>query len=250
MLTIRNPARSRPLSRNVKRLMKAARASPENPNVVKVARILTEKDLAYCDLQGNIFMAAVDRGIPMEQFAPMFMYSQLAAVIDFSFFHPGVEAEGGLPDYLQMPMLLKSPELIVDVLLWIEGIVEKLDDEESPRAALLREVNAPSNPSGQADYSVPNNYPEQRDYSTSETIAGEENNISSLTEKYAYAYWLGYIYRYESLLHEEASRMVFEVLDQPTMRETYDQMDFGDSDLSDCAPEICRRLDMMIVNKL
>ena len=65
MSTIRNPARSRPLSRNVRRLMKAARASPDNPRVVKVGRDMSVKDLAYCDLQGNIFMAAVDRGIPM-----------------------------------------------------------------------------------------------------------------------------------------------------------------------------------------
>ena len=108
MSTIRNPARSRPLSRNVRRLMKAARASPDNPRVVKVGRDMSVKDLAYCDLQGNIFMAAVDRGIPMEQFAPMFMYSQLSAVIDFSFFHPGVEAARGLPDYLQVPMLLTA----------------------------------------------------------------------------------------------------------------------------------------------
>ena len=237
MSTIRNPARSRPLSRNVRRLMKAARASPDNPRVVKVGRDMSVKDLAYCDLQGNIFMAAVDRGIPMEQFAPMFMYSQLSAVIDFSFFHPGVEAAGGLPDYLQVPMLLKSPDLIVDVLLWIEGIVRRLNDGESPKAAIVREVSSDT-----ADVPSVPLYPEAEDT--------DFTDISALTEKYAYAYWLGYIYRYESLLHEEASRMVFEVLDECIMRETYAQLNFGDTNLSDCAAEICKRLDLLIINKL
>lgn len=137
----RNPARSRPLSANVKRLMKAARASPENPNVVKAGRTLAVKDLVYCDMQGSIFMAAVDRGLGMEEFAPLFMRSQLSAVIDFSFFHPGEQNEESLPEYLQVPMLLKSPDLIVDVLLWVEGIVSKLGSDESPRAAVIRALN-------------------------------------------------------------------------------------------------------------
>ena len=215
MQDIRNPARSRPLSRNVKRLMKATRASPDNPNVVKAGRDMALKDLAYCDLQGNIFMAAV---------------------IDFSFFHPGLQDEGSLPDYLQMPMLLKSPDLIVDVLLWIEGIVRKLGDGESPRAAIVREVSADT-PAAPA-------IPAYLD------IDDSDEDTAALAEKYAYAYWLGYIYRYESLLHEEASRMVFEVLDEPLMRETYEQLDFGDTDLADCAAEICKRLDLLIINRL
>ena len=45
----RNPARSRPLSRNVRRLMKMARESPLNPAVEKIERPFTARDLAYCD---------------------------------------------------------------------------------------------------------------------------------------------------------------------------------------------------------
>ena len=51
MNTIKNPARSRPLSANVKRLMKMARESPANPEVKKIERELTARDLAYCDMQ-------------------------------------------------------------------------------------------------------------------------------------------------------------------------------------------------------
>ena len=48
MSTSRNPAKSRPLSANVKRLMRLARASPQNNQVIKVARQFTARDLAYC----------------------------------------------------------------------------------------------------------------------------------------------------------------------------------------------------------
>ena len=56
MRSVKNPARSRPLSRNVRRLMKMARESPANPEVEKIEREFTARDLAYCDMQGNIFM--------------------------------------------------------------------------------------------------------------------------------------------------------------------------------------------------
>lgn len=63
MYIVKNPAKSRPLSANVRRLMKMARESPLNPNVEKIEREFTARDLAYCDMQGNIFMAAIDQGI-------------------------------------------------------------------------------------------------------------------------------------------------------------------------------------------
>jgi len=89
MYIVKNPAKSRPLSANVRRLMKMARESPLNPNVEKIEREFTARDLAYCDMQGNIFMAAIDQGITMRDFAPIFMNSQLAGVIDYSFSRAG-----------------------------------------------------------------------------------------------------------------------------------------------------------------
>ncbi|MBR3367833.1 MAG: hypothetical protein IKG66_08625 [Lachnospiraceae bacterium] len=247
MIIIRNPARARPLSNNVKRLMRESRASPQNPDVVKSGRTLGEKDLAFCDMQGCIFMCAVDRGIDMSLFAPLFMNSQLSALIDFSFFHPG--CQGAEVEYLKIPLLLKSPELIVDVLLWIEGIVANKEADETARAAL---VNALSKETSDAESG------EENDHSVivaddGRLIALEERDsrdIDELTARYEYAYLLGYIYRYESLLHEEASRMVYAVMDEPFMRKTFDQMDLDDVNLADCAGEICQRLDQLIINSL
>ena len=105
MYTVKNPARSRPLSPNVRRLMKMARESPLNPNVEKIERDFTARDLAYCDMQGNIFMAAIDLGIPMSEFAPIYMNSQLAGVIDYSFSRAGGMEEDDIATYLRMPVL-------------------------------------------------------------------------------------------------------------------------------------------------
>ena len=241
MIIIRNPAHTRPLSRNVKRLMRESRASPNNPDIVKSGRTLGEKDLAFCDLQGCIFMCAVDRGIDMSLFAPLFMNSQLSALIDFSFFHPG--CQGSEVEYLKIPLLLKSPELIVDVLLWIEGIVANKDTDETARAALVKALSKESTDDHSAVIAD-----DDRLIAVDESIS--DIGLDELTARYEYAYLLGYIYRYESLLHEEASRMVYPVLDEPFMRETFDQMDLEDVNLADCAGEICERLDQLIINNL
>ena len=245
MIIIRNPAHTRPLSNNVKRLMRESRASPQNPDVVKSGRALGEKDMAFCDLQGCIFMCAVDRGLDMELFAPLFMNSQLSALIDFSFFHPG--CQGLEVEYLKLPLLLKSPELIVDVLLWIEGIVAKKDKDETARAALVNALSKDTPTDAKSDHGG-------IDADDGRLIAVDDSisdiDLDELTARYEYAYLLGYIYRYESLLHEEASRMVYAVLDEPFMRETFDQMDLDDVNLADCAGEICDRLDQLIINNL
>ena len=245
MIIIRNPAHTRPLSNNVKRLMRESRASPQNPDVVKSGRTLGEKDMAFCDLQGCIFMCAVDRGLDMELFAPLFMNSQLSALIDFSFFHPG--CQGFEVEYLKLPLLLKSPELIVDVLLWIEGIVAKKEKDETARAALVNALSKDTPTDAKSDHGG-------IDADDGRLIAVDDSisdiDLDELTARYEYAYLLGYIYRYESLLHEEASRMVYAVLDEPFMRETFDQMDLDDVNLADCAGEICERLDQLIINNL
>ena len=245
MIIIRNPAHTRPLSNNVKRLMRESRASPQNPDVVKSGRTLGEKDMAFCDLQGCIFMCAVDRGLDMELFAPLFMNSQLSALIDFSFFHPG--CQGLEVEYLKLPLLLKSPELIVDVLLWIEGIVANKDADETARAALVNALSKDTPTDAKSDHGG-------IDADDGRLIAVDDSisdiDLDELTARYEYAYLLGYIYRYESLLHEEASRMVYAVLDEPFMRETFDQMDLDDVNLADCAGEICERLDQLIINNL
>ena len=75
MQTSRNPAKSRPLSANVKRLMRLARASPKNNSVIMLQREFTAREYAYCHKQGNLFMEAASMGIKMEEFAPLFTCS-------------------------------------------------------------------------------------------------------------------------------------------------------------------------------
>ena len=144
-ITIKNPAKARPLSANVRRLMTMAREAPMNPEVEKIDRRFTDRDQAYCDMQGNIFMAAIDRGVPMEVFAPLYMTSQLAGVMDHSFSVAGGMEKDDLSGLLQVPMLLKSPETIVDVVIWLNNIVSRLDKGKSANQAVVEAcINATS----------------------------------------------------------------------------------------------------------
>lgn len=241
-MSVKNPARSRPLSRNVKRLMRMARESPLNPDVEKIEREFTERDLAYCDMQGSIFMAAVDRDIPMSEFAPVFMNSQLAGVIDYSFSCAGGMEEDDISNYLRMSVLLKSPSIIVDTVMWLNRIVSGVDPGESMNLAIVKALN------DETDDETPDELPGQARDSPLPTGVPD---IRKLADEYEYAYWLGYVYRCECHLHDESSRMVYGAFSEAFMRDFYGKLAFNEEvSLVECAPEICRRLDALLVGKL
>ena len=131
MYTSKNPAKSRPLSANVKRLMRLARASPQNRNVVKVGRQLSIRDLAYCNKQGTLFMEAASMGFAMRDFAPLYMTSQIAGIFDVYFSTSNGVGSNELFDLIRIPMLLKSPETVVEALYWIDDIIERAEDGEN-----------------------------------------------------------------------------------------------------------------------
>lgn len=241
-ITIKNPAKARPLSANVRRLMRMARESPMNPNVEKINRRFSERDRAYCDMQGNIFMAALDRGVSMDTFAPLYMTSQLAGVMDHSFSVAGGMEEDSLSNLLQVPMLLKSPEMIVDVVIWLNNIVSQLDESKSANQAVVEACIQERADTVSAAVEIEVDAPDP-------TV-----DVEALADEYEYAYWLGYIYRYECLLHDESSRMVYGAFSERFMRETYEQMFTGDAGrdvaLAECAEEICKRLDNLLVGRL
>ena len=244
MRSVKNPARSRPLSRNVRRLMKMARESPMNPEVEKIEREFTARDLAYCDMQGNIFMAAIDRGIPMEEFAPVYMNSQLAGVIDYSFSVAGGMETDDISEFLRIPVLLKSPQLIVDVVMWLDQVVSGVDPGESANMAVVKACldDGTIQETSQDTIQVGNG-----DKSPDDLPMDEK----ALADLYEYAYWLGYIYRCECHMHDESSRMVYGAFNEKFMRDFYHQLSLdNDTALIDCAPEICRRLDVLLVGKL
>ena len=270
-MSTQNPARSRPLSRNVVRLMKNSRASPQNPKVIKAARKMGPKEIAYCEKQGEIFMTAVDFDMPISRFAGLYMNSQVAGLLDVSFSQANGIDSDEIADLIQLPMLLESPELIVALIIWLDDVVEAMDDNDSNSAAMLEALSFSSGStmvSSITDGSVTSNNEHQpqaveklsgatdatggqsSEHTSLEDSSDNADDLTDMVKRYEYAYWLGYIYRYECLLHEEASRMVFSVLDEDLMRRMYDRMDMGDINIADCAPEICKRLDMLIVNKL
>ena len=79
--------------------------------------------------------------------------------------------------------------------------------------------------------------------------ATENSDIDDLS----YAYWLGYIYRCECIMHDESSRMVYSAFTEDIMRKAYTDVvnsPMNDRNLSDCAKEICADLDRLLVEKI
>ena len=234
MYTSKNPAKSRPLSANVKRLMRLARASPQNRNVVKVGRQFSIRDLAYCNKQGSLFMEAASMGFSMQDFAPLYMTSQIAGIFDVYFSTSNGVGSNELFDLIQIPMLLKSPETVVEALYWIDDIIERAEEGENKSLLISQAYDAETLKLPPALAELPDE---------------PNRNVDEL----AYAYWLGYIYRCECLMHEESSRMVYGAFTEEIMREAYKKLlasPMAESDLVDSAVAICEELDRFLVEKL
>lgn len=234
MYTSRNPAKSRPLSANVKRLMRLARASPQNRNVVKVGRQFSIRDLAYCNKQGSLFMEAASMGFAMRDFAPLYMTSQIAGIFDVYFSTSNGVGSNELFDLIQIPMLLKSPETVVEALYWIDDIIERAEEGENKSLLISQAYDAETLKLPPALAELPDE---------------PNRNVDEL----AYAYWLGYIYRCECLMHEESSRMVYGAFTEEIMREAYKKLlasPMAECDLVDSAVAICEELDRFLVEKL
>lgn len=229
----RDPARSRPLSANVKRMMWLERAAPRNTKVLNAERIWTENDYIYCHKQGQLFMEAAAMGFSMESFVPLYMNSQLAGVIDYNF-STSNGAGHGLCDLLKIPALLQNPRSIIESLYWIEEILEAAEKTDNKSLLLAHAYEAEMKHTPKALLELPEN---------------ENSNIDELS----YAYWLGYIYRCECIMHDESSRMVYSAFSEQIMREAYDNVvnsPMNSRNLSDCAKEICADLDKLLVEKI
>jgi len=139
-----------------------------------------------------------------------------------------------LSNLLRIPILLKSPEVIVEALYWIDDIVSKAEDGENKCLLISQAYKA-----------------EQLRLPPALAELPEEPNRN--VDDLAYAYWLGYIYRCECLLHEESSRMVYGAFSESIMRKAYEELllsPMSDYDLVDSAVDICAELDRLLVEKI
>lgn len=173
-------------------------------------------------------------GFAMEDFAPLFMTSQLAGVFDVSFAAANGMENDELSNLLRIPMLLKKPETIVEALYWIDDIISKAEAGQNKSLLLSQAYEAEKLALPPALAELP-----------------EEPNRN--VDDLSYAYWLGFIYRCECLLHEESSRMVYGAFPEPVMRRSYEELlrsPLGQCDLVDSATEICASLDRLLVEKI
>jgi hypothetical protein len=131
-------------------------------------------------------------------------------------------------------LLLKNPETVVEALYWIDDIIERAGDAENKSLLISKAYDAETLKLPPALKELP-----------------EEPNRDE--DDLAYAYWLGYIYRCECLMHEESSRMVYGAFSEEIMREAYKKLlesPMGQRDLVDSALDICGELDRFLVEKL
>lgn len=229
----RNPAKSRPLSENVKRMMWLERASPRSQDVYRSKKQFTETDHIYCHKQGNMFMEAAAMGLKMDSFAPLYMKSQLAGVIDY-YFCSSLQDESDLSKLLQIPLLMENPRIIIETLYWIDDIVSKTTDTDNKSLVLSKAYEAEI-------YHTPK--------ALLELSGSEVKDIDDLS----YAYWLGYIYRCECILHDESSRMVYGAFEEETMHSAYYRIltsPLNNMNLADCAEEICAELDRLLIEEI
>ena len=229
----RDPSKSRPLSNNVKRMMWLERASPRSGEVYKAKRAFTESDRLYCHKQGLLFMEAAAMGLKMEDFAPLYMKSQLAGVVDH-YFCSSFQDESELARLLQMPVLVDNPKVIIETLYWIEDIISKTSKTDNKSLILSKAYQAES---------------AQPPKALLELSGREVNDIDILS----YAYWLGYMYRCECIMHDESSRMVYGAFDEKTMLTIFKEISdspLNKENLSDCAVTICEMLDRLLIEKI
>ena len=232
--TSKNPARSRPISANVRRLMRNSRAAPSDPTIIKETRHLTPRDHACCEKQGEIFMEASSMGFSMETFAPLYMTSQLGKAIDFSFRNQVKGEEDLMAEAMKIPFLLESPVLLVESLYWIADICENGEDGVDKCELLTKAWNAEEPIIPKSLLCLP---------------AEPNRDVDALS----YAYWLGYLYRSECLLHDESSMMVYSAFPEEIMRGAYRKIQKtreSEKDIAEIAEWICSELDRMLLEKI
>ena len=127
----------------------------------------------------------------------------------------------------------------------LDSIVSGVDPGESANMAVVR---ACLDDDGTMRETSQDTIQDGNSGSSSGALPTDEKALADL---YEYAYWLGYIYRCECHMHDESSRMVYGAFNEKFMRDFYQQLSLDDdTTLIDCAPEICRRLDVLLVGKL
>ena len=139
MYIVKNPARSRPLSSNVLRLMMLSRSAPKNEAVIKLDREYSPRDLACCAKQGEIFMEASSMGLKMEEFAPTYMMSQIAGIFDVYFCTSGRQK---LFELIEVPIFLEKPATVVEAIYWIDDIISHAKEDENKSLAISKAYEA------------------------------------------------------------------------------------------------------------
>ena len=122
----------------------------------------------------------------------------------------------------------------MESLYWIDDIISRAEEGDNKSLLITEAYNAEKLKLPQALAELPEE---------------QNRNIDDLS----YAYWLGFIYRCECLLHEESSRMVYGAFSEKIMKAAYDRLmasPLANEKLVDIAESICADLDRLLVEKI
>lgn len=173
-------------------------------------------------------------GFSMEEFAPLFMTSQLAGVFDVSFAAANGMENDELSNLLRIPMLLKSPEVIVEALYWIDDIVSKAEDDQNKSLLLSQAYEAERLRLPPALAELPKNPIEM--WTSCPTPIGWAifTAVNACSTKSPAGWYMG-------------------AFEEPIMHRAYQELlrsPLGEGNLIDSAVEICMELDRLLVEKI
>lgn len=206
----------------------------DDHGISQIARELTEAEQQIKDELDGVDRSKQDLDEQSEIIRTFQVVSgDMFSRIDYNF-STSNGANHALADLLQIPALLEKPRTIIESLYWIEEILEKAEDGENKSLILAKAYEADMKHTPKALLELPKT---------------ENSNIEELS----YAYWIGYIYRCECIMHDESSRMVYSAFTEDIMRKAYTKVvnsSMNQRNLSDCAKEICAELDRLLVEKI
>ena len=188
--------------------------------VEKIPRNFTEHDHVYCDMQGQIFRAGINMGVRIRQFTDAFMMSRVTAVMDYDC----SRTAGSEENVFNSLILMEEPRAVADLVMMMTRIPARKAGDRTIQEMLKEDGTL--------------------------KLDARFEPTSDERDDPVYAYWLGYIYRYECLLRSECSLDIYARYSEELLHDFYVQASSaGEMRLPEDAAEICSRIERMRTEK-
>jgi hypothetical protein len=196
--------------------IKALRPGAKHTKVEKIPRIFNEHDQVYCDMQGQIFRAGINMGVRTEVFADAFMHSRITAVMDYDCTRTSARQENVFDSLI----LMEEPQAVADLVMMMIRIPARKAGSKTIQEMMKEDGTL--------------------------MLEARFEPESDKRDDPVYAYWLGYIYRYECFLRNECSLDIYNRYSEQLLHNFYMQAtEVGEIHLPEDAAEICSRIERL-----